>query len=359
VILMSERKFTRDVLPWVGDLHQLAGVDLVEAIDGPERGVRKAMVRSGSGLEFTVNIDRGFDIGDARLNGVPMTWRSPAGAAHPYAFQDDSQGWLRRFPGGLLTTCGFDNAGPASGGRTFHGRASQTPAKLLVNQATWHNDSCTLELVGQYQDYRLFSDYLVITRTIRVECGTNKIRVQDSVENCGNRPSAVMVFYHCNFGYPLLCDTTKLLVESTVTPIDDSAAEGIHSYAMMHAPKRGQKEQVFLHDITANANDEIAVHLVNEQLSAAVTLRYSKMQLPYFLQWKNLSEGAYVLGLEPCTCGPLGYQGEKEAGRVRWLEPGESQTLALDILFTSNPEDIAHLMDNSAVSTSESQEVTK
>jgi hypothetical protein len=341
---MSYPLIDRGTLARVGDLRQLAGVDLVESIDGPERGVRQALVRSGAGLEFAVNIDRGFDLGDARLNGVPLAWRSPAGAVHPHAFQDDAKGWLRRFPGGLLTTCGLDNAGPASGGRPFHGRASQAPARLLANRTLWEGERCRIELVGEAQDYRLFGDYLVLTRTIGVECGTNRIRLKDVIENRGERRSPMMLYYHCNFGYPLLDESARLLIASRVSGLGAEAERDLDSHALMHGPVRGLAEQVFRHDVDAGEDGLAQVHLVNPRLPAAVTLRYDKTRLPHFLQWKNLAEGAYVLGLEPCNCGPFGFERENEEGRVVWLEPGEGRTLELELSFAADGEAVSRLL---------------
>jgi hypothetical protein len=102
------RKMTRQqLLSSVGDLSQVAGVTLGELKEGVERGVRTAEFRSGSGLRFTVLLDRGLDIGPAEYRGIPLAWISPTGFAHPARFEPDGFGWLRSFGGGLLTGCGL------------------------------------------------------------------------------------------------------------------------------------------------------------------------------------------------------------------------------------------------------------
>ena len=72
------RPWTRgELLARVGRLDQVAGVQLVEASDGAERGVRLLRFGTGSGFEFDVLVDRGFDIGRAWLSGRPLAWWSP------------------------------------------------------------------------------------------------------------------------------------------------------------------------------------------------------------------------------------------------------------------------------------------
>ena len=67
------REWSREELEQrVGDLSQIAGVRLVELADGKERGVRAAEVKTGSGLSFTVLIDRGLDISTAEYNGKAL-----------------------------------------------------------------------------------------------------------------------------------------------------------------------------------------------------------------------------------------------------------------------------------------------
>jgi len=42
-------------------------------------GCRVAEVRTGSGLTFSVLLDRGMDIGPAAYKGLPLAWVSPTG----------------------------------------------------------------------------------------------------------------------------------------------------------------------------------------------------------------------------------------------------------------------------------------
>ncbi len=59
-----------DIKPYVGSMNQLARVRTSVLDDGKGRGIRIADVDNGSGLRFSVLLDRGMDIGDASFNGV-------------------------------------------------------------------------------------------------------------------------------------------------------------------------------------------------------------------------------------------------------------------------------------------------
>lgn len=329
-----------EILARVGDMRQLAGIDLVEAIDGPGRGVREARISTGGGLDFVVHIDRGFDLGRASLRGTNLTWCSPIGLVHPHAFQDTPAGWARRFPGGLLATCGLENVGPASDGRPTHGRLSNTPARLVRADGFWQNERYVLELVGEVRSAELFGDNLVLTRTIRTEYGASHLVVEDKIENRGHRESPFVLLYHCNFGYPLLDSGCTLSVKSRVTARDAEAARGLATWRTIEAPTAGYREQVFHHDAEADADGRVTVGLVNPRLALAAYLRYDKETLPHLTQWKHLGEGEYVLGLEPGTSFVLGFEEENRLGRVRRILPGETFAATLEIGFLATREAI-------------------
>ena len=60
----------------MGRLEQLAGVQLFEAGDGSEPGVRLPLFRTGAGFDYGVLVDRGSDVGRARPDGRSAPRRS-------------------------------------------------------------------------------------------------------------------------------------------------------------------------------------------------------------------------------------------------------------------------------------------
>ena len=106
VRLFNQEYSRAELLRRVGDIAQVGGVCVSELLDGNARGVRAAEFRTGSGLRFTVLIDRGMDIGTADFAGRPLAWVSPTGAAHPAYHSLQKRGWMRTFHGGLMNGCG-------------------------------------------------------------------------------------------------------------------------------------------------------------------------------------------------------------------------------------------------------------
>src|ERR1700733_6327861 len=101
----------RQIAERAGMLSQFAGVRLMTLGDGLERGIRMLEFRTGSGLRFTVLVDRAFDIADCEYRGAAIGGHSPAGFRHPGLHEYEGEGglaWLRSFSG-LLVTCGLDH----------------------------------------------------------------------------------------------------------------------------------------------------------------------------------------------------------------------------------------------------------
>jgi len=97
------------------NVHQLGGI-ITGTFDTPaySQGMgssalptRVAMFNTGSGLRFTVALDRGGDIVDAFYNQHSLTYLSPVGLRPPMpAAHVAPTAWLNNFAVGLLTTCG-------------------------------------------------------------------------------------------------------------------------------------------------------------------------------------------------------------------------------------------------------------
>jgi hypothetical protein len=194
------RSWTRgELLARVGRLDQLAGVQLVEASDGAERGVRLLRFRTGAGFEFDVLVDRGFDIGRAWLGGRPLSWWSPVGLISPWLHDSAGIEWFRGFPGGLVSTCGLDHTllGGTDDSTVFnyphrrtetyglHGRYTGLPARLAGYGASWHQDECVLWAEGEVIQAALFGEQLVLHRRIEADLGGTALRITDTVTNTG------------------------------------------------------------------------------------------------------------------------------------------------------------------------------
>jgi len=87
----------RDAERITGNLSQLCDIKLSTLMQGREKGVKVAEVRTGSGLDFTVIIDRCMDIGRASYRGTNLSWLSQTGYVHPSYYEPEGGGWLTGF----------------------------------------------------------------------------------------------------------------------------------------------------------------------------------------------------------------------------------------------------------------------
>jgi len=327
-----------ELLAHVGDLSQLAGIRLGEWGDGVERGVRVADVRAGSGLEFTVLLDRGMDLGPASYRGLPLAWISPTGFAHSAYFDPIGIGWLRTFGGGLMTGCGLTYLGAPSEDEGevlgLHGRLSHLPARRVKVGEEWQGDECVFWVEAEMRQARVFGENLRLTRRISAGLGSSQILIQDRVENLGTTTSPLMILYHINLGFPLLDETCYLMAEPHPVQPRDAAAAGLSDWMRFQPPTQGYGEQVFYHDLPADNQGWAGLTLVNPTRDLSLSVRFQKATLPNLVQWKMMGHGVYVLGLEPANCLIEGRNKERERGTLQFLEPGECRDLQVEIALS-------------------------
>jgi hypothetical protein len=337
----------------VGDMLQIGGVRLVELSDGKERGVRAAEVRTGSGLAFTVLLDRGMDISHAEHSGRPMNWRSMTEDVHPAYFEPEGLGWVRSFFGGLVVTCGLNwagapchdpLAGPARLGPRdlgLHGRISHTPAKNVWADGAWDGDEYRMWIRGRCQEGMVFGENLILEREISTQLGANGLTIRDRVENAGYDRVEHMILYHVNIGFPAVDGGSELLSPSTrITPRDDAAADGQEQARILDVPIAGYHEKAYFHDLAAGPDGVTGSAIVNRKLGFGVYLKYRAAELPFYTQWKMMGQRNYVVGMEPANCLPLGRAAEREAGRLQFLEPRETREYTLEVGALTSPDEI-------------------
>lgn len=327
-----------------GNLSQFGGVRLVTLGDGAERGVRMLEFRTGSGLRFNVMVDRAMDIGEVEHKGRAIGWHAPTGFRNPAFFDYEGEGGLgpMRSFSGFLVTCGLDHIGGSEEVAAesynyprretvrhgIHGRISNIPAKLTGYGEQWDGDRCTLYAEGLIVQATNFGEVLHLHRRIEADLGGDEIRLIDRVVNAGFNLTPHMMFYHVNIGHPVLDEGARYLA-----PIRDvlwashAAAyqeQGV-GYQVMDAPIAGFTEQVWAHEMGADAAGEVPVALVNDRLGLGIEVVTRKSELPCAYQWQNLQAGAYAFGIEPATHHILGNNAARERGEMIWLKAGEER----------------------------------
>lgn len=345
VELFGKSLTRRQVEERAGGMSQFAGVRLMTLGDGLERGIRMLEFRTGSGLVFNVLVDRAMDIGDCVYKGLAIGWNSPAGFRHPGLHEYEGEGglaWARSFSG-LMVTCGLDHIlfmsevpadnyvySPKSTVKhSLHGRISTIPARLTGYGERWEGDRCILWAEGVVQQAAVFGEDLHLIRRIEAEVGGSEIRLHDRVVNHGFYRTPHMFCYHINVGYPVLDEGARYLA-----PIRDVVwaahageqyrAQGV-GYRRPSAPRYDFHEQVWQHELGADAEGQVPVALVNDRLALGFEVVTRKDQFPCQYEWQNLQAGQYALGLEPATHHVLGNLAARERGEMIWLTHGEER----------------------------------
>ncbi len=327
----------RQLVQYVGHMDQIAGIKLVEAADGMERGNRVLHVWTGSGLCFRIQADRALDISACHYKGMALAWTSSVGDVHPTYFEPEGPGWLRSFSGGLLVTCGLDQFGQPShdDGEALglHGRVSNLPARCVSYRTFWSGDEYELEVTGEVRQTRVYGENLVLRRRISTRLGSNKIWLEDTVTNEGYDPQPHMILYHFNLGFPLLSEEARLHVDVEETaPRDADAEAGLVDWDRFQPPTTRYREQVFRHVPVAGVDGRVEIELENPSLGLGLRWTYDKAHLPHLFQWKMMGKGMYLLGIEPANSSVMGGRAAaRESGDLPYLEPGESRTYAIEV----------------------------
>ncbi|MDP5278975.1 aldose 1-epimerase family protein [Sphingomonas sp. DG1-23] len=344
VALFGETLSRRALAERTGSLSQFAGVQLSTLGDGVERGVRRLEFRTGTGLRFTVLVDRAMDIAECEHSGRAVGWHSPAGFRHPSLHDYEGEGglgWFRSMSG-LNITCGLDHTlfmhedpaghyfyGPRKAvSSSLHGRVGTIPARLTGYGERWDGDACVLWAEGVVQQSTVFGEDLHLIRRIEANVGSDEIRMHDRVVNHGFYRTPHMYCYHINAGHPVLAEGSRY-----VAPIrevlwaahaDKYEAQGV-GYRTMPAPILNFHEQVWQHDMAADGDGRVNVALVNEALGFGFEVETLKRQFPAMYQWQNFHAGHYAMGIEPSTNHVLGKDFARERGELIWLEHGDER----------------------------------
>lgn len=271
-----------ELLKHIGSVDQIGGIRDFTFNEGKLKGVRAIEIDTGV-IRFTVLPDRCMDIAQASYKASPVSWISKTGITDSRYYEKDGRSWLRGFYGGLVTTCGLKNIDDGFGEYGLHDRISYIPAERICVFADWVGDDYVMEVSGIVRESIVFGENLVLKRTIKTKLFSNSFTLEDTVVNEGFRDENIAFGYHCNFGYPLVCEGAEIV----------NIPKGI---ADITKPIHGIEEDCIGVEMSG---DMVTTGIKND--TTGVYLTYDAQALPDFLIWKMLGESEYVVGLEPRT----------------------------------------------------------
>jgi len=316
---------------YIGNLSQLVTLRRVEVREGRARGTEIIEVVTASGLHLDILTDAGLDIGQARYKGINVSWISKNGYDSPAAISTYETEFVNTFPGGLLYTCGLRNAGPANRDNgewhPLHGRYHS----LQAEQVCAYIADEEIVVSGIIRETALFGHVLEVKRTIRIPVYGSKITIHDTLMNLTPHDEEFMIIYHCNFGYPLLCEKARLILpkDRETIPRTEFAKTGLGRECEFDKPIDSEEERVFFHKM----QQDFTATLQNPDLGIQMDISWSGDTLPILAQWRSMASGDYVLGLESANCYIMGRHDERNNGTLQVIKGFETKEFNINIEF--------------------------
>lgn len=377
----------KELLSYTGSIEQLMSVRPVDYKEGRARGLSAYEVKNHR-LSFLVMADKCLDIAEVNWMGYNMSFLSKPGLSGRQHYDTHGQEAQRSIMGGMLFTCGLENiCAPCTvDGRDYpmHGRIRTTGAQHVGAGLYWNEDGvppaageysgapdgavvsggacsgasvpggceksggadvssagapCAVRICGEMREAELFGENMVLRRTIETAFGVPEIVIKDTITNEGFREEPMMLLYHFNVGYPFLDENCEILLPTeAVVPRDEAAKTNIGQYNRMEKPEDNAPERVYLHQLRADSEGNTFAAVINEPLGIGVKLEFNKKYLPYFMQWKSIASGDYVVGLEPANSSVYGKPYHIEKGDLHTLAPFASEEITLRLRFLSGEE---------------------
>ena len=117
----------------------------------------------------------------------------------------------------------------------------------------------------------------------------------------------------------------------SISPFNDYAKKGMNDWQTYAGPTKNFDEMVFNMVPYADAQGKTLAGVVNKAGNKGASIEFNIHQLPLLTLWKNtdtLKQG-YVTGIEPGTNYAYPVTIEREQGRVKQLQPGQSTVFEL------------------------------
>ena len=264
---------------------QIASIQRYTISEGSEKGLDVIDCNSGR-LRFLINVSKACDIMQLYHDGENMSFVSKNG------FTKREIGFLNRFEGGMLYTCGLDSVGGREG-YELHGTLHNTSARITRAEVT--DDEVVLEAL--IRNSALFGKNLVLKRKIFSAIGGDTLHVEDTLVNEGYADEKYCLLYHFNVGYPMLDAGAKIVADvESYLPRTPWAKQNEATMYEISDPVVCEEECCYFLEL-----NKPEISLENKKNGKRFTLSYSKDTLPCFVEWKSMASGDYALGLEPCT----------------------------------------------------------
>ena len=335
---------SRDLLKYMGSMQQAAYIRPLVYAEGRASGLKAYEVKNGP-LCYKLMADKCLDMCELSYKGVNFSFLSKPGLQGRNAYDTAGDEAIRGIMGGMFFTSGVENiCAPCTVGGVdypMHGRMRATPGEHLSADAFWAEDGYHLRASAEMREAALFGENMTLRRTVETVYGTKTVTVTDVFENQGFRDEPLMLLYHINLGWPFLDESLRLYLPTRKVAPRDAGAEGHEdAYDRMDPPKDDEPEYVFIHDLTPEADGTLRAVAVNGALGLGLEVAWNEANLPYFMQWKSVASGDYVIGLEPANSSVYGRPWHEALGSVHRLAPFATETNVLTFTVLDGEDEI-------------------
>jgi hypothetical protein len=305
---------------------------------GKQEGSKVITVTSKDGLTILLSPTRGMDLLRVTGHGIRLGWDSPVNeVVNPAYINLESRnglGWLEGF-NEMMVRCGYEWTGhPVTKDGviyTLHGKAGNTPAskvEVIVDDQAPHE----IRIRGLLKEHTFKKANLETWTELRYVPGSDSFTIHDVLTNKADYPHDYQIIYHSNFSTPILEENARFIAPlESVSPFNDYAKKGLNNWATYGAPTKDFDEMVFNLKPKADSNGKTVAAVINSKGDKGASIEFDTHQLPLLTMWKNtdtLKQG-YVTGIEPGTNYAYPVTVEKQQGRVKQLQPGQTAAFTL------------------------------
>lgn len=346
------------------DILQLGGIR-TGTLDYPNpnggQSCRVAHFNTGSGLRFTVAIDRGGDLVEAAYNDTNLAFLTRNGYKLPNHAYHREYEWLFGWPGGLLTTGGPELMGEPrvedSTPVSLHGRFSNTPASVdsIVNPDP-RSDRAEMSINMTIRDTCVFGPNIEVRRKISCVLGESAIELVDEVNNVGNSSCKHALLYHVTLGYPLVDGGCRLICGgrgkgyfqfSTATSNEQlNLLKKIPDSTDQLFGGKDQRGGMFVTEPPADEEGLAHVGIINQSNNLGLELSYPIEAMPRVGIWQYFGDGgSFLTAFEPFSGSIFGKEKDNHPSAQLSLHPGESKRYQIMFHVLSSQQELQEFRD--------------
>ncbi|MFE8116300.1 aldose 1-epimerase family protein [Brenneria goodwinii] len=305
---------------------------------GRQEGSKIITITSQNGLKIVLSPSRGMDLLHVTGKDIRLGWHSPVDeVVNPNTINLESRGgvgWLEGF-NEMMVRCGYEWTGHpvVDNGMiyTLHGRAGNTPASKVVVDVS-ENAPYQITVRGLLKENSFKKSNLETWTELRYIPGSESFTVHDVLTNKSDYVRDYQIIYHSNFSTPILEQGARFVAPvKEISPFNDYAKAGLKEWQTYQGPTKDFDEMVFNLTPYTDAQGKTLAALFNRAGDKGVSIEFDTHQLPVLTLWKNTDteKQGYVTGIEPGTSYAYPVTIEREQGRVKQLQPGQSTVFEL------------------------------